>query len=42
MYVFLGWIPVALGTKPIIVGAAFWTSTALAILRQIVIQRQNL
>lgn len=41
MYVFLGWIPVALGIKPIIVGAAFWTSAALAILRQIVIQRQK-
>jgi hypothetical protein len=41
MYVFVGWIPVALGIKPIIVGAAFWTSAALAILRQIVIQRQK-
>ena len=35
MYVFIGWIPVALGTKPIVVGAAFWTAAAIVILRQI-------
>jgi len=41
MYVFTGWIPVALGVKPIVVGAAFWTGSALAILRQIALQRQK-
>lgn len=41
MYVFTGWIPVALGVKPIIVGAAFWTGSALTILRQIAILRQK-
>ena len=41
MYVFVGWIPIALGIKPIVVGAAFWTAFALVIFRQIVIQRQK-
>ena len=41
MYVFTGWIPVALGITPIVVGAAFWTGSALAILRQIALQRQK-
>lgn len=41
MYVFVGWIPIALGIKPIVVGAAFWTASALVILRQIAIQRQK-
>lgn len=41
MYVFIGWIPVALGTKPIVVGAAFWTASALGIFRKIAIQRQK-
>jgi len=41
MYVFTGWIPVALGVTPIVVGAAFWTGSALAILRQIALQRQK-
>ena len=39
--VLVGWIPVALGIKPIVVGAAFWTAFALVIFRQIVIQRQK-
>jgi len=40
-YLVIGWIPVALGVKPIVVGAAFWTGSALAILRQIALQRQK-
>ena len=39
--VLVGWIPVALGAKPIVVGAAFWMGSALAILRQIALQRQK-
>ncbi len=41
LMVLVGWIPVALGVKPIVVGAAFWMGSALAILRQIVLQRQK-
>lgn len=41
VYLVIGWIPVALGVKPIIVGAAFWTGSALTILRQIAILRQK-
>jgi len=41
LMVLVGWIPVALGIKPIVVGAAFWTAAAIAILRQIAIQRQK-
>jgi hypothetical protein len=41
LMVLVGWIPVALGVKPIVVGAAFWTAFALVIFRQIVIQRQK-
>ena len=41
LMVLVGWIPVALGIKPIVVGAAFWTAFALVIFRQIVIQRQK-
>ncbi len=40
-YLVIGWIPVVLGIKPIVVGAAFWTAAAIAILRQIAIQRQK-
>ena len=42
LMVLVGWIPIALRIKPIVVGAAFWTAAALVIFRQIVIQRQNL
>jgi len=41
VYLVIGWIPVALGVKPIVVGAAFWMGSALAILRQIALQRQK-
>jgi hypothetical protein len=41
LMVLVGWIPVALGVKPIVVGAAFWMGSALAILRQIALQRQK-
>lgn len=41
MYIFVGWIPVALGVKPIVVGAAFWSATALVALQQIVIMRKK-
>lgn len=41
IYLLVGWLPTALGVKPIIVGAAFWTGSALAILRQIASRRQG-
>ena len=41
LMVLVGWIPVALGAKPIVVGAAFWTAAALVILRQITLMRKK-
>jgi hypothetical protein len=41
LMVLVGWIPVALGIKPIVVGAAFWTAFALVILRQITLMRKK-
>ncbi len=41
LMVLVGWIPVALGAKPIVVGAAFWTAAAIAILRQITLMRKK-
>ena len=41
LMVLVGWIPVALGIKPIVVGAAFWTAAAIAILRQITLMRKK-
>lgn len=41
VYLVIGWIPVALGVKPIVVGAAFWTASALMILRQIALMQKK-
>lgn len=41
LMVLVGWIPIALGIKPIVVGAAFWTAAALVTLRQIALMRKK-
>jgi len=41
MYVFLGWIPVALGLSPLGVGIVFWICSVIVILRQIAIRQQK-